>query len=108
MTVVAKHQHWAEEFQHEALFYAGLDDFLSGTVPFLREGLERDEAMLVAVPGPRLRALRAELRSELENSSLPVTFLDMVEIGHNPPTSSRPGRSSCATTAWVHPRARHR
>lgn len=84
MTAIATHLHWAEEFQHEALFYAGLDDFLAGTVPFLREGLEHEEAMLVAVPDVRLRALQAALRSELHESTQPITFLDMAEIGHNP------------------------
>lgn len=81
MTITAaNHDHWADAFQHEALFYAGLDDFLAGTVPFLREGLEADEAMLVAVPAVRLRALQAEL----DGSADRVTFLDMTEIGRNP------------------------
>jgi anti-sigma regulatory factor (Ser/Thr protein kinase) len=81
MTVTAtKHDHWADAFQHEALFYAGIDDFLAGTVPFLREGLEGDEPMLVAVPLPRLRALRAEL----DGHDGRVAFLDMAQIGRNP------------------------
>lgn len=80
MTVTAQHDHWADSFQHEALFYAGMDDFLAGTVPFLREGLEADEAMLVAVPGPRLRSLQGELNGDGGR----VTFLDMTRIGRNP------------------------
>jgi anti-sigma regulatory factor (Ser/Thr protein kinase) len=76
----AKHDHWADAFQHEALFYAGLDDFLAGTIPFIREGLEGDEPMLVAVPQPRLRALRAELDGHDDR----VAFLDMGQIGRNP------------------------
>jgi anti-sigma regulatory factor (Ser/Thr protein kinase) len=81
MTVTAtNHDHWADAFQHEALLYAGLDDFLAGTVPFIREGLEGDEAMLVAVPQERLRALQAAL----DGCSDRVTFLDMTEIGRNP------------------------
>ncbi|MEY2454461.1 MAG: hypothetical protein QOD92_4035 [Acidimicrobiaceae bacterium] len=81
MTVTAtNHDHWSDAFQHEALFYAGLDDFLAGTVPFVREGLEGDEPMLVAVPHERLRALQAEL----DGSADRMTFLDMTEIGRNP------------------------
>ena len=81
MTVTAtNHDHWSDAFQHEALFYAGLDEFLAGTVPFLREGLDGDEAMLVAVPEPRLRALRSELDGDADR----VTFLDMGRIGRNP------------------------
>ena len=30
------------DFQHEARFYSGLDEFLAATVPFVVEGLERD------------------------------------------------------------------
>src|SRR5581483_6641078 len=71
---------WADSFQHEALFYAGLDDFLAATVPFVTEGLENDEAVLVAVPNTRLRALEAELNGDAER----VHFLDMFEIGRNP------------------------
>ena len=81
MTVTAtKHDHWADAFQHEALFYAGLDDFLAGTVPFLVQGLEADEPMLVAVPEPRLKALRGELAGNADR----VAFLDMGQIGRNP------------------------
>jgi anti-sigma regulatory factor (Ser/Thr protein kinase) len=81
MTVTAtKHGHWADAFQHEALFYAGLDDFLAGTVPFLVQGLEADEPMLVAVPEPRLKALRGELAGNADR----VAFLDMSQIGRNP------------------------
>ena len=71
---------WAHNFQHEALLYAGLDDFLAGTVPFISEGLEGDEPMLVAVPGVRLEALKAHFRSDLDR----ITFADMEDIGHNP------------------------
>ena len=80
MAATATQQDWADAFQHEALFYAGIDDFLAGTVPFLREGLEGDEAMLVAVPEPRLRSLQSELRGDAGR----VTFLDMTRIGQNP------------------------
>jgi anti-sigma regulatory factor (Ser/Thr protein kinase) len=73
-------ERWAEAFQHEALFYAGIDDFLAGTLPFLRDGLEHGEPMLVAVPGSRVRALKAEL-GESANS---IAFFDMEVIGRNP------------------------
>ena len=38
----------AETFRHEALLYAGEVDFLTGTLPFIREGLATDEPILVA------------------------------------------------------------
>jgi anti-sigma regulatory factor (Ser/Thr protein kinase) len=67
-------------FDHEALFYRGDDDFLAGVLPFVREGLERDEAVVVAEPSERLDLLRDALGGE----AAAVDFLDMAEIGANP------------------------
>jgi anti-sigma regulatory factor (Ser/Thr protein kinase) len=78
--VATQTDHWSTAFQHEALFYAGADEFLSGTLPFLREGLEADEPMMVAVPEPRLTLLRTALERDAER----VSFLDMTRIGRNP------------------------
>ncbi len=61
-------------FHHEALLYQGHDDFLAGALPFIREGLERGEPVMVAVRGEKLAAL----------GELPVTFADMEVLGHNP------------------------
>ena len=74
MTVAVDH------FEHEALFYRGDDDFLAGLLPFVHEGLERDEAVVVAEPRPRLELLRDALGSD----STAVEFHDMAEIGANP------------------------
>ena len=67
-------------FEHEALFYRGEQDFLAGLLPFVREGLEQDEAVLVAEPAPRL----GQLRDALGDDASSVTFLDMEDIGGNP------------------------
>jgi anti-sigma regulatory factor (Ser/Thr protein kinase) len=69
-----------QPFWHEALFYAGEDEFLAGTLPFIRAGAEAGEPMLVAVPRPRMRALQRELDGEAEG----VHFADMEELGRNP------------------------
>lgn len=45
----------AEGFVHEALFYDSDDTFLSHVIPFVREGVERGEVVLVDV-GERLQA----------------------------------------------------
>ena len=50
-------------FRHEALFYSGDDEFLAGTVPFVLEGVETGEPVLVVVPEPRLAALRTALET---------------------------------------------
>ena len=67
-------------FEHEVLFYRDDEGFLAGLVPFVREGLEQDEAVVVAEPRRRMELLR----DALGDDAAAVTFLDMVEIGANP------------------------
>jgi len=67
-------------FEHEAMFYRDDDDFLAGLVPFVIEGLDRDESVLVALPRARLDLLRGALGDEADR----VHFLEMEEIGLNP------------------------
>ena len=67
-------------FEHEAMFYRGDDGFLAGLVPFIREGLGRDEAVVVAEPRARLGLLR----DALGDDAGAVRFLEMEEIGANP------------------------
>jgi anti-sigma regulatory factor (Ser/Thr protein kinase) len=79
-------------FHHEALLYDGLDDLLAGSVPFLREGLEHDEPMLVAVDADKIAALSDALGPS------DVTYVDMRELGRNP---------ARIIPAWLDFRARH-
>jgi anti-sigma regulatory factor (Ser/Thr protein kinase) len=67
-------------FEHEAMFYRGDDDFLAGLLPYVRDGLDADEAVVVAEPRPRLELLRDALGDDAGD----VEFLDMAEIGANP------------------------
>jgi anti-sigma regulatory factor (Ser/Thr protein kinase) len=67
-------------FQHEALFYGGHDEFLAGTVPFIRAGLESEEPILVAVGREKIRLIQSELGTDGEQ----VRFADMAELGTNP------------------------
>ncbi|OPC79303.1 hypothetical protein B4N89_35200 [Embleya scabrispora] len=70
----------APRFRHEALLYAGLDDFVERTAAFVRAGLRADEAVAVAVIEPRADALRKELGADAD----PVTWIDMERVGRNP------------------------
>ena len=70
----------AEPFVHPALFYRGEADYLAGTVPFVLAGLAAGDPVAVAVPGPNLALLRAELGAAAER----VRMLDMTEAGRNP------------------------
>jgi len=75
-------------FRHEAVLYEGDDEFLDGTLQFVRDGFEAGEATLMAVSLPKMRALRAELAFDGE----PLYFADIEAIGKNP---------ACIIPAWA-------
>ncbi|MEU3624960.1 anti-sigma regulatory factor [Amycolatopsis coloradensis] len=70
----------ADPFVHPALFYEGQEDYLAGTLPFIREGLLAGEPVAVSVPGPNLELLRTALGRNADQ----VRLLDMTEEGRNP------------------------
>ena len=70
----------AMSFRHEALFYAGPDDFVRGAASFLRAGVAAEEPALVVVDAAKIDLLREELDGTAEH----VYFADMVEVGTNP------------------------
>jgi anti-sigma regulatory factor (Ser/Thr protein kinase) len=74
-----RHLH-APGYRHEALFYRGDEEFLAGTVPLVRDAVDADAAVLVAVPRARSRALREALGPGGER----VSFAEMEELGRNP------------------------
>ena len=76
-----------ETFRHEAVFYAGPEAFLDRVAPFVEEGVDRDEPVMVALEAPKLRALKRRLGAAAER----VEFADMGDIGHNP---------ACIIPAW--------
>jgi anti-sigma regulatory factor (Ser/Thr protein kinase) len=67
-------------FQHDALIYADGDEFLAGTVPFLREALEAGELALVAVSEANTALLEGELGAEAAS----IRFAAIQELGQNP------------------------
>ncbi|GAA1803576.1 sensor histidine kinase [Planosporangium flavigriseum] len=67
-------------FQHEVLVYGTPDELIAGTVPFVREGLDAGEPVLVAAPPASLEPIR----SALGGSAAGVRFVDMTEEGRNP------------------------
>ncbi|WP_037559204.1 sensor histidine kinase [Spirillospora albida] len=70
----------AATFHHPALFYRGDDEYLAGTVPFIRAGRAAGEPVAVAVPGPRLGVLR----NAVPDIAADVTWIDMHAAGRNP------------------------
>jgi anti-sigma regulatory factor (Ser/Thr protein kinase) len=73
-------------FRHEALIYHGRQEFLSGAVSFIRDGVRAGETVLVLVPGEKLESIRAALDSDagLDDGAGRVEFANMREIGENP------------------------
>ncbi len=76
-----------DSFRHEAVFYAGPEAFLDRVAPFVEEGVDRGEPVMVALEAPKLRALQRRLGAAAER----VEFADMGDIGHNP---------ACIIPAW--------
>ncbi|MGN6188203.1 MAG: anti-sigma factor RsbA family regulatory protein [Conexibacter sp.] len=70
----------APGFQHEAMLYAGDEDFLEGALRFLREGLARGEPAMVMVDARKIALLREALGADAER----VRFEDMHRLGANP------------------------
>jgi anti-sigma regulatory factor (Ser/Thr protein kinase) len=65
---------------HEALFYRNDDEYVAGTVDFLRAGLDVDEPSLVAVPSRNGDLIRSGLGVD----AVHIRFLNMAEAGRNP------------------------
>jgi anti-sigma regulatory factor (Ser/Thr protein kinase) len=68
------------EFVHPALFYASVQEYLDGLVPFIIDGLATAQPVLVAVPKNNLAALSGALGDAAER----VAMADMCEAGRNP------------------------
>jgi anti-sigma regulatory factor (Ser/Thr protein kinase) len=67
-------------FQHEAMIYDGVEGFAAGALAFVREGLEAEEPVMVAIGAERVEMLRGELGADADD----VCFVDMAELGRNP------------------------
>ena len=67
-------------FCHEAYLHRGDEEFLTGVLAYVRDGLALDETVVVVEPRPRLRLVREALAQDADA----VRFLDMGEVGVNP------------------------
>ncbi|GIF53679.1 hypothetical protein Afe04nite_82180 [Asanoa ferruginea] len=72
--------HGPDRFAHPALFYSGVDQYLAATLPFIRAGLDADEAVLVAAPADNLDLIRRALGDDAGR----VELHDMAVPGRNP------------------------
>jgi len=67
-------------FRHDALLYAGRDDFCVRMGGFIRDGLSKNELVLVMVTADKIELLRSWLGEDAAG----VSFEDMSVIGRNP------------------------
>jgi anti-sigma regulatory factor (Ser/Thr protein kinase) len=67
-------------YRHEAFFYADRDEFMDGTLGFVRDSVAAEEPILVVLSAAKLDALQAELGKDADR----VLFADMDEVGTNP------------------------
>jgi anti-sigma regulatory factor (Ser/Thr protein kinase) len=68
------------DFRHEALLYAGRDEFLDGTASFIEQGVAANEPVFVVVSGEKIELLR----DRLDGQAARVRFADMGDVGTNP------------------------
>jgi anti-sigma regulatory factor (Ser/Thr protein kinase) len=67
-------------YRHEAFLYSGTDEFLSGTMPFIRRAVSAGDPVLVVVSAEKISLLRHGLGAGAEQ----VSFADMAGVGDNP------------------------
>jgi anti-sigma regulatory factor (Ser/Thr protein kinase) len=82
MTAVGAPPHASTAFHHEALLYAGQQEFLDRSLSFIEQGTAQREAVLVAVSHDKIDLLRQALGPDASA----VRFADMATIGRNPAT----------------------
>ena len=68
-------------FRHEALLYAGIEDFVERTTAFLRGALEAGEPALVVVSEQKIDRLRRALPGAEDRE---IRYADMADVGQNP------------------------
>lgn len=71
----------ATSFRHDAHFYTDAAGYRAGLQSFVRDGLDQDEPVLVAVPQPGLGLVRSALTAA---ESARVRTADMSRAGRNP------------------------
>jgi anti-sigma regulatory factor (Ser/Thr protein kinase) len=67
-------------YRHEALFYAGEEDWLRRVSAFIEDSVRAQEAILVVCRADRIE----RLRTTLPDDGRLLRYADMAEVGHNP------------------------
>ncbi len=67
-------------YRHEALLYAGHDEFMAGVLGFVEGAVDADEPILVVLDANKI----ADLQGALSTRGDRVQFADMAAVGKNP------------------------
>ena len=70
----------ASRFEHSALYHRDAEGFLAGTLPFIADGLDAGEPVLVAVSQPRAESIERALGADRAR----VRFVDVRAFARNP------------------------
>jgi hypothetical protein len=79
-TLHDRHRDRHAGYRHEAFFYAGREQFIDGTLSFIREGIAEREPTFVVLAADKIAALQERLGDAGDE----VMFADMTDIGANP------------------------
>ena len=71
-------------FLHSALLYRSQQEYLDFVVRFVVDGLARDEAVLVVVPGDKLALLHKAINGQAGGFAAELRMVDIAEVGRNP------------------------
>jgi anti-sigma regulatory factor (Ser/Thr protein kinase) len=77
-------------YRHELYPYSGREEFVEGTLGFIQEALDGDEAVVVAVPREKASLLRAQIPEDRA-----VRYVDTSHVAHHP------GRLIGAWREWI-------
>jgi anti-sigma regulatory factor (Ser/Thr protein kinase)/predicted small metal-binding protein len=78
--LTGRHTRAHRAYRHECWLYGGDTEFVAAMLPFIRDGLAGEQPVMVAVPQPRLHALRDALGGDATQ----VAWADMADLGANP------------------------
>ena len=67
-------------FHHQALFYAGDEEFVAATLPFLREAVAAHEPTFVLIEQRRIDSCAPSCGADADH----ITFANMRAVGSNP------------------------
>lgn len=70
----------SQTFDHLALLYRSEREFIDTLVPFICEGLDRQQPVMIGVPGEKFSLLRDALGDAADD----VAMADITELGRNP------------------------